>query len=138
MGEYQRKNEWALPKAEWNATIWTIRCYYSYLEESTGMIGLKGVASDGQPHGSGTGDPTFAQAAERIQSWPCIMVTIIDDGLKLIPDEYRKGVWDNIQRRQRYPDDAARNTYGLWKQRFVVYVADRIRKIGHQGKNNVI
>lgn len=138
MKEYQRKNQWTIPADMWMKTIWTIRGYSRYRDEVDGLLGLSAVNSDGQPHTRGPGDPTFRQAAELMENYSYQMIKIIDDSLTLIPVEYRKGVWNNIQYRTKYPDDAARNTYGHWKQVFVVAVAMRIEKTGHQGKNKAV
>lgn len=134
MKEYQRQNEWTLPQDQWNATIWTIRGYYRFKENVEGSIGLSAVAQDGQPHGSGTGDPTAKQGMRLSESYEARMISIIDSALALIPAEYRKGVWDSVMWRKKYPDDAHRNTYGHYKQMFVVAVAQKIEKSGQQGK----
>lgn len=124
--EYQRQNQWTLPQDQWNATIWIIRGYYRYKETMENSIGLSAVNMDGQPHGSGTGDPTARQGMKVAESYESRMVSIIDSCLNLIPPEYRQGVWSNVMWRTRYPDDGHRNTYGHWKQLFVVSVANQI------------
>jgi hypothetical protein len=130
--EYQRQNQWTLPQAQWNSTIWTIRDYYRFKEAIDNSIGLSAVTSDGQPHGSGMGDPTAKQGMKLASSYESRMVHIIDSCLTLIPAEYRRGVWDNIMWRKRYPDDGHRNTYGHWKQIFVVAVANQICATGEK------
>lgn len=124
-GIYQRQknNRYILPTAVWNKTIWQIRDYYRLKEARDDIIYQRG-ADDGMPHGSGTGDPTF-QKAEKL-SRVTDVVKAIEDALKQIPQEYRKGVWDNVQFRSPYPDDAARRTYGRMKARFVFLVARRL------------
>jgi hypothetical protein len=51
---------------------------------------------------------------------------VIDDALKDIPTEYRKGVWNNIQFCQAYPLDADRATYGRYKSKFIYKAAERL------------
>lgn len=124
-GFYQRQknNRYVLPTAVWNKTIWQIRDYYRLKEARNDIIYQRG-SDDGTPHGSGTGDPTF-QKAEKL-SRVTDVVKAIEDALEQIPQEYRKGVWDNVQFRSPYPDDAARRTYGRMKARFVFLVARRL------------
>ena len=80
MKEYQRKNQWTIPADMWMKTIWTIRGYSRYRDEVYGMLGLSAVASDGQPNGSGTGDPTFRQAAELMENYSYQMIKVIGAG----------------------------------------------------------
>lgn len=128
-GIYQRQknNRYILPTAVWNKTIWQIRDYYRLKEARDDIIYQRG-ADDGMPHGSGTGDPTFQKAEKlaRVQD----VVKVIEDALEQIPQEYRKGVWDNVQFRSPYPDDADRHTYGRLKAIFVYTVAKRLDYIG--------
>ena len=124
--EYQRKNSLTIPQNQWVATIYTIRDYYRYKEAIENSIGLSAVTSDGQPHGSGTGDPTAQQGMRLASSYESRMVGIIDSCLAMVPQEYRRGVWDNVMWRKPYPSDGHRNTYGHWKQVFVVSVSRKI------------
>lgn len=52
-------------------------------------------------------------------------ISEIDYALNQIPEEYRAGVWNNIQKYTPYPRDAARATYGRYKSQFIYIVADR-------------
>lgn len=130
-GIYQRQknNRYILPTAVWNKTIWQIRDYYRLKEARDDIIYQRG-ADDGMPHGSGTGDPTFQKAEKlaRVQD----VVKVIEDALEQIPQEYRKGVWDNVQFRSPYPDDADRTTYSRMKARFVYTVARKLDYIADE------
>lgn len=53
----------------------------------------------------------------------------IDDALNMIPLEYRKGVWNNIQFGQSYPLDAGRATYGRYKAKFICKVAELLELV---------
>lgn len=122
-GLYQRQknNKYLLPSAVYNQTIWQIRDYYRLKEASDSIIFRSGGLSDGLPHGSGTGDPTFYKAEKLARVTD--VVKVIEDALEGIPAEYRKGIWDSIQFRSPYPTDADRSTYGRLKSRFVYLVA---------------
>ena len=133
MTEYQRKknNPYHLPHALYMQTVYAIRDYHRLKDQLNDKYGLRAVANDGQPHGTGKSDPTAQQAMELYDSYAAYMCRVIDDALLEIPEEYRRGVWDNIQSYTRFPDDAHRNTYGRWKARFIYIVS---QKIVQQGK----
>ena len=130
-GIYQRQknNRYILPTAVWNKTIWQIRDYYRLKEARDDIIYQRG-ADDGMPHGSGTADPTFRKAEKlaRVQD----VVKVIEDALEQIPQEYRKGVWDSVQFRSPYPQDADRTTYSRMKARFVYTVARKLDYIADE------
>lgn len=125
-GIYQRQknNRYILPTAVWNKTIWQIRDYYRLKEARDDIIYQRGSFDDGMPHGSGTGDPTFRKAEKLARVTD--VVKVIEDALEQIPQEYRKGVWDNVQFRSPFPMDADRTTYGRLKSRFVFTVAKKL------------
>ena len=128
MTEYQRKknNPYHLPHALYMQTIYTIRDYSRLRDQLDDRLGLKAVANDGQPHGSGKSDPTAQQAIDMLDSYASAVVGIIDSALMEIPEEYRRGVWNSIQTGERFPDDAHKNTYSRWRSRFIWIVAQNI------------
>ena len=125
MRDYQRKknNTYILPRAVWNQTIWAIRDYYRLKEEADSII-TSSPSSDGSGSHSGPGDPTYAKAVKRERLMK--RVDIIDQSLARIPQEYRKGVWENVMYGSRFPDDAHRVTYSRHKSRFVYIVAEKM------------
>ena len=128
-GLYQRQknNKYILPTAVYNKTIWQIRDYYRLKEARDDIIFQHG-APDGMPHGSGIGDPTFRKAEKLARV--ADITKAIEDSLEMIPQEYRKGIWNSIMFRAPYPMDADRSTYGRQKARFVYLVAKRLDYIG--------
>lgn len=83
---------------------------------------------DGMPTAQGfTGDPTFEKTAkmEDIRR----VTDAIEQELLMVPPEYRKGIWESITDRKRFPDDADRTTYGRWKSKYVYGVAKRLNYI---------
>lgn len=98
---YQRKNrKYTLPTAVYNATVWQIRDYYRLKE-------------------------AFDSADDK--TIMCNVKTVLDgieDAIERIPQEYRKGVWDNIMFQSAYPLDASRATYGRYKTSFIYDVAN--------------
>lgn len=129
-GEYQRQknNRYILPAAVYNHTIWQIRDY-KRLRETIALIPQESPAPpDGMPTAQGfTGDPTY-QKAEKIEQIRRV-TDIIEDELLNIPPEYRRGVWESIVERKRFPDDADRTTYGRYKSKYIYSVAVRLNYI---------
>lgn len=122
--EYQRlkNNKYILPRAVYNQTLWRIRDYYRLKETADDMITNSRV-TDGMPRVSGISDHT-SQAAEKRERY-LKDITVIEEALKSIPEEYQKGVWNGIMFGEPYPLDADRTTYGRYKSKFIFKVAMR-------------
>lgn len=126
-GMYQRKknNKYILPNAVYNHTIWQIRDYKRLKQALTLIPQESPNPPDGMPTAKGfTGDPVYQKIAkmEDIRK----VTDAIEQELLQIPKEYRKGVWESIQDRRRFPDDADRSTYGRYKSKYVYSVAVRL------------
>ena len=121
MRDYQRKKtKYILPNAVYNKTLWTIRDYHRVKDEVETMIAVGGGNNDGPPSGA-PGDPTYRLAVKYADYVD--IVNAIETAKENIPQEYREGIWTNIQYGVRYPRDAERSTYGHIKSRFVYEVA---------------
>lgn len=124
--DYQRtkSNPWYLPTNLYRQTLYAIRDYERLKEEYEYMLTGSNVIMDGQPKGTNVGDPTGELAAkiENIHD----RIKAVEEAKKEIPKEYMKGVWQNILYAAPYPHDAARNTYGRYKSKFVYEVARRL------------
>lgn len=121
MRDYQRKKtKYILPRAVYNKTLWTIRDYHRIQDEVKTMIAVGGGKSEG-PSSGAPGDPTFRLAVKYADYLE--ILNAIDEAKANIPEEYREGIWNNIQYDVRYPRDAERSTYGHIKSRFVYEVA---------------
>lgn len=59
---------------------------------------------------------------ERIYS----RIKAIEEAKKEIPEEYIKGVWQNILYAAPFPHDAGRATYSRYKSKFVYEVAKKL------------
>lgn len=129
MRDYQRQknNKYILPRAQYHRTLWLIRDYYRLQEEVKYIAEAGPDPSDGMPKGNKISDPT-AYKAIRLEKMLDI-VNLIDVERKKIPEEYRRGVWDNIMYGTAYPLDADRSTYGRAKSRFVYGVAKGVEKL---------
>ena len=103
--DYQRKRtKYILPKAVYHQALWIIRDYQRMKDRMNDKLGTKSQNLDGMPHGKWTTDPTFEAAA--IREDMAKKISAIDRSLQLIPPEYRKGIWENIQYGSPFPEDA--------------------------------
>ena len=118
----QKNNPYRLPKELYRRTLATIRDY-DRMKREIGDAILASPRVDG-PRGPGIGDPT-ARAAERIERMQSD-VRAIEQALKKIPPEYRKGVFNSVRYYHSYPIDADERTYRRHKQRFVYFVAQNL------------
>jgi hypothetical protein len=129
MRDYQRmkNNKWILPTNLYRQTLYAIRDYERLKEEYEYMIQGRAVELDGLPHGSRVGDPTAETAIkiEKIHS----RIKAIEAAKKIIPEEYIKGVWQNILYDAPFPHDAGRATYSRYKSRFVYEAAKQLTLI---------
>lgn len=53
-------------------------------------------------------------------------IKAIDRALEEIPEDYRQGIFENILFHSKFSDLAHENTWKIWKQRFVYYVASNL------------
>lgn len=122
MRDYQRQknNEYILPKSLYKMTLAFIRDHdrkladYNNNDESP-------PPPDGLPRATNIGKPTEQKAIKAAELK--ISIDAVDNALKIVPEEYRKGVWNNIINYSRYPDDASPRTYAYHKQKFIYQVA---------------
>ena len=123
--DYQpKKTKYILPQGIYISTLWIIRDY-ARMKESVEDTILATPVHDGMPRGSDHGDPTAAKAMKLSDS---IMrrIRAVEEAKRDIPEEYMHGVWNNIQYRMPFPDDAARETYSRYKSKYIYRVAERL------------
>lgn len=125
MRDYQRtkNNPYYLENETYKLTLAFIRTYPRLKETLVDTLEESPAPADGQPRGSGTGDPTANKAAniEPITN----DLRIIDDVLNNIPAEYRQAILDSIINFKPYPMWADRSTFWRWKQRFIYEVYEK-------------
>ncbi len=126
MKDYQRikQTKYILPRATYFQALWTIRDYNRLKEECEEILHESPSPADGQPKGTGIGDPVAAKAFRREKGLEILKA--IDRAKGIIPEEYISGIWKNIQYGEAMPLDASRATYGRWKSRFVFEVAKNL------------
>lgn len=119
----RRKGKYILPIAVFHQVLWQVRDYYRMKAEADAILEESAPPPDGMPHGDPSPDGVFNKATKRIEMM--YYVDLIDSELEKIPAEYRRGVWNNIQYRQAFPNDAGRATYSRYKQYFLYRLAER-------------
>lgn len=125
MRDYQRrKTKYILPRTVYYQTLWRIRDYYRLKELADSLIECKESNLDGMPKGNNTTDKVGTTVIKREKFIK--EVYLINDSIKEIPQEYRSGIWNNIQFYQPYPMDADRATYGRYKSKFIYKVAEKL------------
>ena len=129
MREYQRlkQTKYILPRAVYHTALWRIRDYYRIKKLAEDLTNLSSPILDCMPKSNITSD-SVAKAVIKREKF-IISIKLIDDSLKEIPQEYRMGVWNNIQFGQAYPLDASRATYGRYKSKFIYKVAEKLNLI---------
>ena len=129
MREYQRSknNKYILPASVYNQTIWLIRDYQRMKDEAEALLEDSPKPQDGMPHGSPSPDGVVNKVIQRDRY--LTKCSAIERALASIPQEYRQGVWDSILFHTRYPANADRTTYGVYKSRMIYTVAKELGMI---------
>lgn len=125
-----------MPPTAYNRTISTIRDYprmvyeLEQLKRDAGC--LKGAKYDGMPKGASGGSGLDTKIAEIVDLEREVqkMQAIIDT----IPEEFRKGIMDNIIHRMGFPHVPSRATWYREKSKFVLRFAKEMRIYGKYQK----
>lgn len=127
--DYQRQknNKYILPNAVYHTTLWQIRDYFRMKENAQDILDESPAPPDGMPRSGDIIDQVYIKAHRR--AIYIDKIKVIDDAIKTIPEEYRKGIWNNIIRGDRYPADAERATYGHYKSKFILKVAEGLKLV---------
>ena len=127
MRNYQQKknNPYKLPHNLYMRMLYLVRDYERIRSEREDILNAS-PAPDGTPH-SGTGNPTEQKAIKLAGLGD--NCSAIEQALRVVPPEYRKGVYDNICYRSPYPTDAGEATYKRWRCRFIYEVAKNLHEI---------
>lgn len=126
MREYQVKtsNPFWLPKAVYYQALYAVRDYDRLSKEYQEILFESAPSADGQPRSTKIGNPTeykaqrLAEVSEKLDA--------IERALEKLPEEYRKGVFDNVRKGAAYPYVAGRETWGRHRRRFLYHVAKNL------------
>lgn len=122
MRHYQPKknNPYRLPHNVYMQCLYAVRDYDRLCKEREELL-YSSPAHDGQPTAPGISDPVASIVMRREAiSKQC---EDVEQALIQVPEEYRRGVMNNILYQCGYPLDAGEATYKRWRCRFVYYVA---------------
>ena len=128
MRNYQPKknNPYILPSNLYMRMLYLVRDYNRLKEEYANIL-HEMPHNDGMPKGNMTGDPTL----EKVLKTESISreVGAVEQALYQVPQEYRKGVFDNICYGDKFPIIAGEATYRRWRCRFIYYIAKNLNQI---------
>lgn len=127
MRNYQRQknNPYKLPHNLYMRMLYLVRDYERIKSERVDILHSSPV-HDGQPH-SGIGNPTEIKGIKlAVLNDEC---RAVEKALQTIPDEYRKGILDNICYGALYPYTAHRNTYSYWRSKLLYSIAQNLNML---------
>ena len=126
MRDYMSK-KYSMPQDIYMRTLWLIRGYDRLKARYDDLADLLGAAMDGQPRGGGVADTTALQAVERARLFEECQA--IEHAYLCIPEEYRRGIWENVTKRVPYPDTAHYQTWAKHRREFIRRTAENMHYI---------
>ncbi len=126
MREYQVKasNPFWLPKAVYYQALYAVRDYDRLSKEYQEILFESAPSADGQPRSTKIGNPTERKAERLVEVSD--KLDAIERALEKLPEEYRKGVFDNVRKGTVYPYIAGRATWVRQRRRFLYYVSKNL------------
>lgn len=121
---YQPSQDKWIPHNLYMRIIYIIRDYERLRIQRDDILEESPAPPDGMPRGTGTSDPVFQKTlklealSEEVKS--------IESAINAIPEEYRRGVLDNING-VRFPDYADLKTWKVWKRRLIYKVGENLK-----------
>lgn len=128
--QVQKNNPYQLPRSLYSRVLYFIRDYDRRCEQRKEILFGSSNAESGMPHATGISDTTAKKAIllSKIES----EIDIIDKSLRQIPTEYAIYIFDNIRYGYKIPnwvqnkDFASKNTWSLWRCKFIYLVAQNM------------
>lgn len=127
MKVYQPCKYERLPNNIYMQTLYIIKDYPDMLYRYKDIGNISAVKITGMPKSNEISNITENQAIVRANLKEKIHA--IEHSLKIIPEEYRDGIINNIVLNKRYPDFASKNTWSLWRVRYIKEVAKTLSLI---------
>jgi len=123
--EYQPKSN-KLLYPQYMRVIYAIRDYGRLKAEYESIAEASPDPPDGMPSGSKISDPT-AEKAMRLEELGR-QIRAIEAGMEIIPEEYRKQIYNNIVFRIPYDTrHTAYSTYRYWRQKMIMEISRGLR-----------
>lgn len=123
--EYQPVRYDTLPHTLYMRVIYLIRDYDRMKAEYDSLIDESPLPPDGMPRGTETSDPTGSKAI-RLEELGR-QISAVDAGLAIIPEEYRRNIWQNIVYRIPYDTRyTSYQTYRYHRRKMIMTVAEKM------------
>lgn len=121
------KGKYTIPGTVWNRTLWLIRDYDRMKLEADTILTHYG----GSLIFSGGSYDVSDQVARKVMLRENYLdsIKVIEKAFADVPEEYREGIWNSIQHRERYPFDADPSTYSRQKRKYIKTVAEAMNYI---------
>lgn len=118
----QRKNPYLLPHNVYKQVLYLVKDYDRLRSEQEDILNSAAI-NDGMPRSLDPSDPTQrkAERLDRIAD----QLRAIEGAAVQIPEEYRRGVWNNVLYGMPYPITAGIATWKRWRARYIWHVARR-------------
>jgi len=142
MRNYQKKkgNPYLLPHNLYMRTLYIIKDYDRMRDEYQNILHgspppniITGKDIHGNEVGEfgGRGSGTSNPAQDKALNLAMVSDELhaVEQAIRMIPEEYRQGVFQNIRYGTPYPEVAHYNTWRNWKRKFIWGVAQRLHFI---------
>ena len=121
--DYQpKKSKYVLPKPVYHQAIWIARDYNRWVEELQ-EIDKKDTDVNSYIKSNVPGNPIETMYLKK-ESY-LDNINKMEQAVETIPEEYRKGVWNNVVNYKAFPLDADRTTYSRYKSKLIKEIAER-------------
>lgn len=116
-----RRDPYRLTREVYKRVYYVVKDYPRMVKLADALL-ESSSSSEGPAAKGSISDSTAVKAIKRETLLE--QIKAIDKALEFIPEEYRKPIWDNIQKDKMYPDYADRVTFWRYRRKFFWYVAD--------------
>lgn len=123
----RRTGKYALPPNVRSQLIYLIKDYERMKEEADAILSEYGINFEGMPKRSAQSDVVASKAERR--EYILSRLGAIESAFEKVPEVYRLPIYNNICRRERYPDYADKTTFWRWRSKMLYYLAKSLGMI---------
>lgn len=123
----RRTGKYALPPNVRSQLIYLIKDYERMKEEADAILSEYRINFEDMPKQSAHSDMVASKAARR--EYILLRLEAIDTAFQKVPEVYRLPIYNNICRRERYPDYADKTTFWRWRSKMLHYLAKSLGMI---------
>lgn len=126
MRDYQRQhdNPYLLPEYLYKMVKYAIKDYDRILAQKQDILYSVSLPPNGMPRSGKVPNPTEDKGLKLAAL--SHQLECIDQALHMVPQEYRKGVFNEARYGGGFSTDAGERTYKRWKQKFVYWTAQNM------------